>query len=76
MKGGDFMQKQYVLVVHDEILTNRPLTDEVLKNLDCYYESPIFYAEGTWQSFDKALDRFYHHFKLFIGWPAELIEVQ
>ena len=76
MKGGDFMQKQYVLVVHDEILTNRPLTDEVLKNLDCYYESPVFFSNETWQSMDKAIDKFYHHFKHFIKWSAKLVEVQ
>lgn len=70
------MLKKYVVVVREKIGTIKPDTDEMLRNLDCYYESPIFYAEGTWQSLDKALDRFYHHFKHFIRWSAELVEVQ
>ena len=69
------MLKKYVIVVRDEIITNKPSTDETFRTLDCYYESPIFYAEGTWQSLDKALDQFYHYFKHFISWSAQLVEV-
>ena len=69
------MLKKYVLVVRDRIITNKPNTDETLRTLGCYYKSPVFYADGTWQSLDKALNQFHHHFKHFIGWSAEMIEV-
>jgi hypothetical protein len=69
------MLKKYVIVVRDKISIGKQNTDEALINLNCYYKSPVFFADGTWQSFDKALDEFYHHFKHFIGWSAEMIEV-
>ena len=69
------MLKKYVLIVRDKITISKPNTYETYKRMDCYYESPMFYADGTLQSFDKAFDYFCHEFKHFIDWSAELIEV-
>ena len=70
------MLKKYVIIVRGKIGTKKPKSDETHQRLNCYYKSPVFLADGTWQSFDKALDSYYHHFKHFIGWSAELVEVQ
>lgn len=70
------MLKQYILVVCDEIVTFEHKTNEALKVLDCYYESPVFISDGTWQSIDKAIDIFYDNFKDFINWSAKLVEAQ
>ena len=52
------MQKQYILVVRDTISTIKPNTDETLKVLDCYYESPTFYAEGTQEELNATIDKY------------------
>ena len=70
------MQKLYILVVRDKISTSEPNKDNTLKNLECYYESPTFISDGTWQSIDKAIDKFYHHFKHFINWTVTSVEIQ
>lgn len=51
------MLKNYTLVVCDEISTNKPITDETLKALDCYFESPVFEAEGTEDDFNIAIEK-------------------
>ena len=69
------MQK-YMLVVRDKIILPRPCTDEDLKCLDCYYESPVFSANGSISSFQDAIERYYTHFKHFFDWTAELVAVE
>ena len=68
------MKKSYILVVRDKISTSKANTDETLKNLNCYYESPVFYAEGTQEDLDAAIDRYQQDFKHFKSWNAELVE--
>lgn len=69
------MQK-YMLIVRDKIITPHPCADEDLKRLDCYYESPIFFSDGTIASFQAAIERYYKHFKHFFDWSAELVAVE
>ena len=70
------MAKKYILVVRDKIHTNKPNTDGTLKTLDCYYESPVFNAEGTQEDLNAAINKYQQEFKHFINWSAELIEVK
>ena len=70
------MLKKYVLVIRDEISTSKPKTDETLKMLDCYYESPIFNAEGTQEDLNAAIEKYQQDFKHFKNWSAELVEVK
>lgn len=70
------MQKQYILVVRDTIFTSKPNTDETLKVLDCYYKSPVFYAEGTQEDLNSAIYKYQINFENFKNWTAELVEVK
>ena len=45
-KGGDKMKK-YKLIVRSQICMGRPVTDYDRKTLDCYYETPVFYANSN-----------------------------
>ena len=70
------MIKQYILIVRDKIITPKPNTDETLKQLNCYYQSPVFTAEENLTTIDFAIEKYHEHFKHFIDWSAELVEVQ
>lgn len=70
------MFKKYVLIVRDNIYTSKPRTDETLKTLNCYYESPMFYAEGTREDLNNAIDKYRQNFKDFKNWNAELVELK
>ena len=70
------MTRKYALVVRDEIYTSRPKTDETLKRLDCYYESPVFSANGTEKDLNAAIEKYRSEFARFIDWTAELVEVK
>ena len=65
--------KRYVLVVRDTIYSSTIKTDEMLKEFGCYYQSPVFLADGTDASFDKAMDYFYSKFSHFFNWRAEIV---
>lgn len=69
------MQKQYFLVVRDEIATSKVKTDETLKALDCYYQSPEFLSDRTQESLNAVIEKYQQDFKHFINWTAELVEV-
>lgn len=71
----NFMLKNYTLVVRDEISTNKPITDETLKALDCYFESPVFEAEGTEEELNIAIEKYKQNFEHFKNWSAELVSV-
>jgi len=38
---------KYVLIVRCQLIMGRPITDEDRKALNCYYETPIFYANSN-----------------------------
>ena len=67
--------KRYILVVRDELYPLRRKTDEGLKMLDCYYQSPIFESDGSLTDLDKKIDYFQPDFSHFIHWTAEIIAV-
>lgn len=70
------MTKQYILIVRNKISTSKPKTDETLKQLNSYYQSPIFTVENNLTALDSAIEKYHEHFKHFIDWNAELVEVQ
>ena len=70
------MTKKYVLVVRDKIITPKPNTDETLKRLDCYYQSPEFTLDVNSASVEEIIEKYRHHFSHFRDWSAELVEVQ
>lgn len=69
------MSRKYILVVRDAISTRKACTDNDLKCLDCYYESPEFLWDGTFASLNALIDRFYENFRHFRSWRAELVAV-
>ena len=70
------MLKKYILVARNKICTSKPQTDETLKTLDCYYESPMFYAEVTREDLNNSIDKYRQNFKDFKNWNAELVELK
>jgi hypothetical protein len=70
------MKTKYILIVRDEISTNKPITDETLKALDCYFESPVFDAEGTENDLNIAIEKYKRNFEHFKNWSAELVKAQ
>ena len=47
-KGGDQM-KACKLIVRGQLIMGRPVTDDDRKALDCYYETPVFYANSDYE---------------------------
>ena len=39
--------EKYKLIVHCQLIMGRPITDDDRKALDCYYETPVFYANSN-----------------------------
>jgi len=37
----------YKLIVRSQLIMGRPVTDDDRKALDCYYETPVFYADSN-----------------------------
>ena len=60
-------------IIRDKIVLGRPCTDDDLKALDCYYESPMFYWDGSTKSLQAILDNLSPHFSRFIDLNIELI---
>ncbi len=60
-------------IIRDKISLGRPCTDDDLKALDCYYESPVFPWDGSSTSLDNIFDNISPHFRHFIDLSAELI---
>ena len=44
--------EKYKLIVRCQLLMGRPITDDDRKALDCYYETPIFYANRNCKAVD------------------------
>ena len=52
---------KYKLIVRGKLIMGRPVTDFVRKALDCYHETPIFYADSNLEDIeivDEAYERF------------------
>ena len=50
---------KYKLIVRCQLIMGRPVTDEDRKALDCYYESPVFDANSSFEDaeiIDKAYE--------------------
>ena len=43
---------KYKLIVRCQLIMGRPVTDEVRKALDCYYETPIFDANSSCENIE------------------------
>ena len=43
---------QYKLIVRCRINMGRPVTDNDLKALDCYHETPVFYADSNYEAIE------------------------
>ena len=51
------------VIVRDNIIMPDIIpTDTDLEALDCYYESPVFFADGSIASFQAAIERYYEQF--------------
>lgn len=40
----------YKLIVRSQLIMGRPVTDDDRKVLDCYYETPVFYANSGYEN--------------------------
>lgn len=52
---------KYKLIVRCQLNMGRPVTDDDRKALDCYYETPVFYADSSYEDVeivDKAYELF------------------
>ncbi len=65
--------KQCYFIIRDKISLGRLVTDNDLKALDCYYESPVFSWDGSSKSLHNILNYLETHFSLFIEPHIELI---
>lgn len=63
-------------IVRDKISLGRPVTDNDLRALDCYYESPVFSWDGSLKSLQASLEYFEPKFSHFFDWCAELVVVK
>ena len=53
--------RKYKLIVRCQLLMGRPVTDDDRKAMDCYYETPIFYANSDLEDIeivDAAYEKF------------------
>lgn len=41
--------EKYKLIVRCQLNMGRPVTDDDRKALDCYYETPVFYANSNYE---------------------------
>ena len=69
------MQPCY-FIVRDKISLGRPVTDNDLKALDCYYESPVFYWDDSPESLQAILKDLEPTFSHFFDWSSELVVVK
>lgn len=60
-------------IVRDKISLGRPVTDNDLKALECYYESPVFSWDGSSKSLHNILDNLESVLNRFVYWEAELV---
>ena len=54
--------EKYKLIVRCQLLMGRPVTDDDRKAMDCYYETPIFYANSDLEDIeivDAAYEQFF-----------------
>ena len=52
---------KYKLIVRCQVLMGRPVTDDDRKVLDCYHETPIFYANSDLEDIE-IVDAAYEQF--------------
>ena len=57
----------YKLIVRDQLIMGRPVTDFDRKVLDCYHETPVFYADSNCEDIE-IIDEAY---ELFCAGKAE-----
>ena len=70
------MEKKYIIIARDKICTPNPDTDDTLRALDCYYQSPVFLSDGTEKSLEAALDKYQAYFEHFKYPTIEFVEVK
>lgn len=68
-------RNEYILIVQDRIYTSNPLTDDTLWYLDCFYQSPVFFWDGSFSALDAVIDSYQKHFSHFIDWTATVVPV-
>ena len=52
---------KYKLIIRCQLIMGRPVTDLDRKSLDCYHETPVFYADSNLEEIeivDEAYERF------------------
>lgn len=58
---------KYKLIVRCQLIMGRPITDEDRQALNCYYETPVFYANSNYED-GEIIDSAY---KLFCAGKPE-----
>lgn len=53
--------EKYKLIVRCQLLMGRPVTDDDRKAMDCYYETPTFYANSNYEDVE-IIDEAYGQF--------------
>ena len=67
------IQNQFRLIVRDRICMSRQQTDDDLKTMNCFYESPVFSWDGSLSSLDTIIDVLQKDFNHFIDWTATVV---
>ena len=52
---------KFKLIVRCQLIMGRAVTDDDRKALDCYYETPAFYADDHWSD-EEIIDKAYEQF--------------
>lgn len=69
------VKKQYKLIVRNNICIPRPHTDDDLKCLDSFYQSPVFLWDGSFASLDVLINDYQVNFSHFLDWSANVVPV-
>lgn len=69
------IKSRYQLIIRDRICTPKPLTDDTLIILNCFYKSPEFLWDGSFAALDAIIDSFQKYFGHFIDWTATVVPV-
>ena len=68
-------KKECILIVRNNICIPRPHTDNDLKYLDSFYQSPIFLWDSSFTSLDAIINDYQVNFSHFLDWSATVIPV-
>ena len=69
------MTQYYTMIFRGRIYMPKPAPDEILEPYGCYYKSPAFLFDGSYDSMNAILDKYESKFSHMIGWTASFVLV-